>query len=79
MAKPLDAAGAISPGTSLSANVDKYLLPHEQEVITVRKHPEGLSRMGLVFLPLVTGRELGGRLFRGHLTPAHPDLGLAHP
>jgi len=29
----------ISPGASPPADVDRYLLPHEQEVITVRKHP----------------------------------------
>jgi uncharacterized membrane protein YdbT with pleckstrin-like domain len=29
----------ISPGASPPADVDKYLLPHEQQVITVRKHP----------------------------------------
>ena len=29
----------ISPGANPPADVDRYLLPHEQEVITVRKHP----------------------------------------
>lgn len=29
----------ISPGTKPPADVDKYLLPHEQQVITVRRHP----------------------------------------
>ena len=29
----------ISPGASPPADVDKYLLPHEQQVITVRRHP----------------------------------------
>src|SRR5215472_6450190 len=30
----------LSPGgTTLPADVDKYLLPHEQQVITVRTHP----------------------------------------
>jgi uncharacterized membrane protein YdbT with pleckstrin-like domain len=29
----------ISPGATPPADVDKYLLPHEQQVITVRKHP----------------------------------------
>jgi uncharacterized membrane protein YdbT with pleckstrin-like domain len=29
----------ISPGGAPPADVDRYLLPHEQEVITVRKHP----------------------------------------
>jgi len=29
----------ISPGATPPADVDKYLLPHEQQVITVRRHP----------------------------------------
>jgi uncharacterized membrane protein YdbT with pleckstrin-like domain len=29
----------ISPGAAPPADVDKYLLPHEQQVITVRRHP----------------------------------------
>jgi len=29
----------LSPGANPPADVDRYLLPHEQEVITVRKHP----------------------------------------
>ena len=29
----------ISPGSKPPADVDKYLLPHEQQVITVRRHP----------------------------------------
>ena len=29
----------LSPGGTPPADVDKYLLPHEQQVITVRKHP----------------------------------------
>jgi len=29
----------VSPGANPPADVDRYLLPHEQEVITVRKHP----------------------------------------
>ena len=29
----------LTPGANLPADVDKYLLPHEHEVITVRKHP----------------------------------------
>src|SRR5690349_4709694 len=33
----------ISPGASPPADVDKYLLPHEQQVITVRRHPAVLS------------------------------------
>jgi membrane protein YdbS with pleckstrin-like domain len=33
----------ISPGGSPPADVDKYLLPHEQQVITVRRHPAVLA------------------------------------
>ncbi len=33
----------ISPGASPPAEVNKYLLPHEQHVITVRKHPAVLE------------------------------------
>ena len=29
----------ITPGASPPSDVDKYLLPHEQQVITVRRHP----------------------------------------
>lgn len=29
----------LSPGATPPADVDKYLLPHEQQVITVRRHP----------------------------------------
>ncbi len=34
----------ISPGATPPADVDKYLLPHEQQVITVRRHPAVLHR-----------------------------------
>lgn len=33
----------ITPGASPPSDVDKYLLPHEQQVITVRRHPAVLS------------------------------------
>ena len=32
----------LSPGATPPADVDKYLLPHEQQVITVRRHPATL-------------------------------------
>ena len=38
----------ISPGASPPADVDKYLLPHEQQVITVRRHPAVLIEAILV-------------------------------
>ena len=44
----------ISPGATPPADVDKYLLPHEQQVITVRRHPAvligsiGLTAAGLI-------------------------------
>lgn len=50
----------ISPGANPPADVDRYLLPHEQEVITVRKHPAVLlapfawAVVGLVIAALAT-------------------------
>jgi uncharacterized membrane protein YdbT with pleckstrin-like domain len=44
----------ISPGDTAPASVNRYLLPHEHQVITVRKHPAvlvvpiGLALAGLV-------------------------------
>jgi uncharacterized membrane protein YdbT with pleckstrin-like domain len=43
----------IAPGATPPAEVNKYLLPHEQQVITVRKHPavlEGPITVALVGL-----------------------------
>ena len=40
----------ISPGTTPPADVDKYLLPHEQQVITVRRHPAVLIGPGVLAL-----------------------------
>jgi len=50
----------ISPGANPPADVDRYLLPHEQEVITVRKHPAVLlapvvwAVVGLVLAAVLT-------------------------
>jgi uncharacterized membrane protein YdbT with pleckstrin-like domain len=50
----------ISPGANPPADVDRYLLPHEQEVITVRKHPAVLlapvawAVIGLVIAALLS-------------------------
>lgn len=50
----------ISPGANPPADVDRYLLPHEQEVITVRKHPAVLlapfawAAIGLVIAAVAT-------------------------
>jgi membrane protein YdbS with pleckstrin-like domain len=44
----------ISPGANPPADVDRYLLPHEQEVITIRQHP-------IVLLPWATA-VIGGLL-----------------
>ncbi len=50
----------ISPGANPPADVDRYLLPHEQEVITVRKHPAVLlapvawAVVGLVLAAILT-------------------------
>jgi uncharacterized membrane protein YdbT with pleckstrin-like domain len=50
----------ISPGANPPADVDRYLLPHEQEVITVRKHPAVLlapvawAVVGLILAAVLT-------------------------
>jgi uncharacterized membrane protein YdbT with pleckstrin-like domain len=51
----------ITPGETAPTSVNKYLLPHEHQVITVRKHPAVLLRpivyavVGLILAALVTG------------------------
>ena len=53
----------ISPGANPPADVDKYLLPHEQEVITVRKHPAVLlaplawAVLGLIVAAVFVGKQ----------------------
>jgi hypothetical protein len=55
----------ISPGANPPADVDKYLLPHEQEVITVRKHPAVLlAPVAWAVLGLVAAAVLSDTLFR---------------
>src|SRR5215472_5388599 len=55
----------ISPGANPPADVDKYLLPHEQEVITVRKHPAVLlAPIAWAVLGLVAAAVLSDTLFR---------------
>lgn len=51
----------ITPGETAPNSVNKYLLPHEHQVITVRKHPAILLRpvifavIGLVLAAVLTG------------------------
>lgn len=54
----------ISPGPTPPAEVNKYLLPHERQVITVRQHPA-------VFMPSAVG-------FIGGLLVAVVMTGLVH-
>lgn len=50
----------VTPGDSAPASVNKYLLPHENQVITVRRHPAVLmAPVGLV---------LGGLIVAGVLS-----------
>jgi len=49
----------ITPGDTAPASVNRYLLPHEQQVITVRKHPARLlGPVSLVLLGLVVAAVL---------------------
>ena len=55
----------ISPGADPPSDVGKYLLPHEQEVITVRKHPAVLlAPVAWVVLGLIVAALLSETLFR---------------
>jgi uncharacterized membrane protein YdbT with pleckstrin-like domain len=55
----------ISPGANPPADVDRYLLPHEQEVITVRKHPAVLlAPVAWAVLGLVIAAVLSDTLLR---------------
>ena len=55
----------ITPGEAAPTSVNKYLLPHEHQVITVRKHPAVLIKpiiylvVGLIIAALLT--EFAGR------------------
>ena len=55
----------ISPGANPPADVDRYLLPHEQEVITVRKHPAVLlAPVAWAVIGLVLAAVLSDTLLR---------------
>jgi membrane protein YdbS with pleckstrin-like domain len=59
----------VSPAASVPASVNRYLLPQERSVITVRMHPAVLARplilaSGLVSGGLVAARKLTGRPVR---------------
>ncbi len=55
----------ISPGANPPADVDRYLLPHEQEVITVRKHPAVLlAPVAWAVVGLVVAAVLSDTLLR---------------
>jgi uncharacterized membrane protein YdbT with pleckstrin-like domain len=55
----------VSPAVSVPASVNRYLLPHERSVITVRKHPAELAGpLVLVLGGLVTAGELTRRSVR---------------
>lgn len=56
----------VTPGDSAPASVNKYLLPHENQVITVRRHPAvlmvpvGLLLGGLIAAGLLANTVKGG-------------------
>ncbi|MDL4773407.1 MULTISPECIES: PH domain-containing protein [Thermomonosporaceae] len=50
----------VTPGDSAPASVNKYLLPHETQVITVRRHP------AVLMMPV--GLVLGGLIIAGVLS-----------
>lgn len=50
----------LTPGESAPASVTRYLLPHEERVITVRRHPAILLRVG--------AEAIGGLILAGVLT-----------
>jgi uncharacterized membrane protein YdbT with pleckstrin-like domain len=50
----------VTPGDSAPASVNKYLLPHENQVITVRRHP------AVLMVPV--GLVLGGLIVAGVLS-----------
>jgi uncharacterized membrane protein YdbT with pleckstrin-like domain len=55
----------ISPGANPPRNVGRFLLPHEQEVITVRKHPAVLvAPVAWAVLGLIAAALLSTTLFR---------------
>jgi uncharacterized membrane protein YdbT with pleckstrin-like domain len=59
----------ISPGTKPPADVGKYLLPHEQQVITVRRHPAILiGPIAVTVLGLVAAAVLSDTLLQHQST-----------
>jgi uncharacterized membrane protein YdbT with pleckstrin-like domain len=57
----------ITSGASPPADVNKYLLPHENQVVTVRRHPAVLIGPVLVFLAgVIVAALLTYTLFRGN-------------
>jgi uncharacterized membrane protein YdbT with pleckstrin-like domain len=55
----------IAPGATPPAEVNKYLLPHEHQVITVRKHPAVLiGPIAVTVLGLIVAAVLSYTLFR---------------
>jgi uncharacterized membrane protein YdbT with pleckstrin-like domain len=62
----------ISPGDTAPASVNRYLLPHEHQVITVRKHPAVLLvPVSLAFAGLLVAGVLSGSVAR------HSSLALS--
>jgi uncharacterized membrane protein YdbT with pleckstrin-like domain len=57
----------MTPGDTAPASVNRYLLPHEQQVITVRKHPAVLiNPVAAVLGGLVAAGVLSGSIARGN-------------
>ncbi len=59
----------VTPGDSAPASVNKYLLPHENQVITVRRHP------AVLMVPV--GLLLGGLILAGMLSQTLAESGGA--
>ncbi|HEV2374853.1 MAG TPA: PH domain-containing protein [Streptosporangiaceae bacterium] len=58
------------PGASPPAEVNKYLLPHEQQVITVRRHPAILIGPIAVFVAgLIAATVLSATVLQNHPVP----------
>jgi membrane protein YdbS with pleckstrin-like domain len=59
----------IAPGATPPAEVNKYLLPHEHQVITVRKHPAVLlGPIALTLAGLIIAAVLSYTVFRHNTT-----------
>jgi uncharacterized membrane protein YdbT with pleckstrin-like domain len=57
----------ITPGDTAPASVNRYLLPHEHQVITVRMHPAMLlGPISLVLIGLVVAGLLSGSVAHGN-------------